>query len=207
MSVLLAGLFVSVSGAALGWLVRRRTLQLEASTKAARKVNKPTEPERPPAFAGFPCQLGDVVLRMTGEEAWLSSALLFREKEPVSALFVAPDKGTNLALYVLPSPRASIDWLEPLDPVLIGLVGREPPNAVEIDRVRYDRVRLLPLEVTKMGTGAPDIEGTVLVAEYVSAGSARLVVVKGPSGSFVYRGVFLDPSTYEVIASGASTLR
>lgn len=168
---------------------------------ATRKVEGPTA-----HLQGFPCQLGDVIMRMTGEEAWLAGGLVLSEEVPVAALFVAPDAGHDCAIYVRPKPREALYWLEPLDPSAV-LVGGEPPTSVEHGGIRFDRARRLPLRPKRIGVGAPDAGDALLLAEYHSAGDERLLVMKSSAGStHAYRGVELDASTYEVIASGRSTL-
>jgi hypothetical protein len=68
-------------------------------------------------------------------------------------------------------------------------------------------VRRLPLRPRRIGVGAPDAGDSVVVAEYASSGPERLVVVKSSTGvARAYRGVELEPSAYEVIASGKKTL-
>lgn len=155
---------------------------------------------------GFPCQLGDVLMRLTGEEAWLAGGLVFSEEAPVAALFVAPDVGHDCAIYVRPQPREAVYWMEPLDPGAV-LVGGEPPSSVEHGGIRFDRVRRLPLRPKRIGVGAPDVGDAVVLAEYASAGSERLLVMRSTSGvSHAYRGEELEVSAYEVIPSGRSTL-
>ena len=155
---------------------------------------------------GFPCQLGDVLMRLTGEEAWLAGGLVLSEEGPVAALFVAPDAGHDCAIYARPQPREAIFWLEPLDPGAV-LVGGEPPTSVEHGGIRFDRVRRLPLRPKRIGVGAPDVGDAVVLAEYASAGAERLLVMRSAAGtSHAYRGIELEPSSYEVIASGRSTL-
>ncbi len=158
-----------------------------------------------PPLAGFPCQLGDVILQITGEEAWLAGALVLSEEVPVAALFVAPDAGHDTAIYARPGPRSALFWLAPLDPAAV-LVGGEAPNAVELRAMRFDRVRRLPLRVRRAGVGAPDVGDVVVVAEYVSAGSERLLVLKGNAGVRAWSGHELDASAFEVIPSGSATL-
>jgi hypothetical protein len=166
-----------------------------------RKVEGPSE-----HLVGFPCQLGDVLMRLTGEEAWLAGGLVLSEEAPVAALFVAPDVGHDCAIYVRPQPREAVYWMEPLDPGAI-LVGGEPPSAVEHGGIRFDRVRRLPLRPKRIGMGAPDVGDAVVLAEYASAGSERLLVMRSTSGvSHAYRGDELEVSAYEVIPSGKSTL-
>jgi hypothetical protein len=155
---------------------------------------------------GFVCQLGDVVMRLTGEEAWLAGGVVLSEQLPVSVLFVAPDAGHDCLVYVRSRPSQSLVWLEPLDASAI-LVGGEPPSSLEHGGVRFERVRRLPLRSRRIGVGAPDTGDAVLVAEYSSAGAERLIVMKGNSGRVhAYRGLELEEGSFEVIASGATTL-
>ncbi|MBX3263305.1 MAG: hypothetical protein KF782_26775 [Labilithrix sp.] len=155
---------------------------------------------------GFVCQLGDVLTRITGEEAWLAGGLVLSEEIPVAVLFVAPEAGRDCAVYVRARPRDSVFWLEPLDPSAI-LVGGDPPSAVEHGGVRFERARRLPLRPRRIGVGAPDVGDAVVIAEYASAGAERLVVLKGNAGVVrAYRGLELERASFEVIASGDTTL-
>ena len=230
MSFILAGLVVAgASGAAVAvgrWFARRRNGAIEpkpaevevegsAPAVAAKKGEEGTTTKKPVKrtaegpqahLEGFPCQLGDVLMRLTGEEAWLAGGIVLSEEGPVAALFVAPSAGHDWAIYVRPQPREAIFWLEPLDPGAV-LVGGEPPTSVEQGGIRFDRVRRLPLRPKRIGTGAPDLGDALVLAEYASAGSERLIVMRSTSGaSHAFRGVELEPSSYEVIASGRSTL-
>lgn len=212
MSLVLAGLAALGAGGAMlvgRWLSRRRREVGAEETLggAARDAGGAG-----PGVAGtserledFPCQLGDVVMRVTGEEAWLAGGLVLSEDAPVAVLFVAPDAGHDLALYVTPRPRESLYWLSPLDASAV-LVGGEPPTSVEHGGVRFERERRLPLRPRRLGVGAPDVGESVIVAEYVSAGAERLVVLKSPATSRAYRGIALDAAAYEVIASGRATI-
>lgn len=213
MSLLLAGLVVaSTSGALMigRWLARRRapeTAEAPAGGEDERKDSEaPATRGQGAVLAGFPCQLGDVLMRLTGEEAWLAGGLVLSEEVPVAVLFVAPDAGNDCAIYVRPPPRDAVYWLEPLDPDAV-LVAGEPPSSVEHGGVRFDRARRLPLRPQRIGVGAPDVGDAVIVAEYASAGAERLLVLKATSGvTRAYRGRELEPSSFEVIASGRSTL-
>jgi len=225
-SLVLAGLIIAgTSGAvAVGrWLSRRPkdvngpkpqvvTPEVAASAEpmtaramASRSTKRKAEGPRA-HLDGFPCQLGDVVMRLTGEEAWLAGGLVLSETGPVAVLFVAPEEGHDLAIYVRPQPRESLYWMTPLDPGAV-LVGGEPPSSVEHGGIRFDRVRRLPLRPKRIGVGAPDVGDAVILAEYASAGSERLLVMRSTAGTArAYRGEELEPSSYEVIASGRSTL-
>ena len=172
-----------------------------AAKPATRKVEGPHA-----HLVGFPCQLGDVLMRLTGEEAWLAGGLVLSEEAPVAVLFVAPDAGHDCAIYVRPRPREAVFWMEPLDPGAV-LVSGEPPSSVEHGGIRFDRVRRLPLRPKRIGVGAPDVGDAVVLAEYASAGAERLLVMRSTSGvSHAYRGEELEVSAYEVIPSGKSTL-
>ena len=175
----------------------------ETTTKRKRKPAIEGEKVR---LEGFICQLGDVVMRITGEEAWLAGGLVFSEEVPVAVLFVAPDAVRDCVVYVRARPRESLFWLEPLDPSAV-LVGGEPPSSVEHGGIRFDRARRLPLRPRRIGVGAPEVGDVVIVAEYTSAGAERLIVLKGNAGGArAYRGVELEGASFEVIASGDTTL-
>ncbi len=224
MSFLLAGLIVAGTSGAIAvgrWLSGRRDKPAEPNTPPTDGAGDGTNETRDTLDAnavkrkvegphahlvGFPCQLGDVLMRLTGEEAWLAGGLVLSEEAPVAALFVAPDAGHDCAIYVRPQPREAVYWMEPLDPGAV-LVGGEPPSSVEHGGIRFDRVRRLPLRPKRIGVGAPDVGDAVVLAEYASAGSERLLVIRSTSGvSHAYRGEELEVSAYEVIPSGSATL-
>jgi hypothetical protein len=132
--------------------------------------------------------------------------VILSEDVPVAVLYVAPDAGHNTILYARVRSKTSLHWLAPLDPTAI-LVGGEPPSSVEHGGIRFDRARRLPLRARRIGVGAPDTGDAVIVAEYASAGAERLLVMKANSGSvFAYRGLELEEGSFEVIASGDTTL-
>ncbi|HEY8078385.1 MAG TPA: hypothetical protein VIF62_29855 [Labilithrix sp.] len=231
MSLILAGIIASATSGAIvigRWIARRRAAAARPETKDEKKNDDGEtkkkdnsrddgkEPEKrmttkrddaPEVLEGFPCQLGDVLMRMTGEEAWLAGGLVLAEEVPVAALWVAPEAGHDVAIYARPKPRDVVYWLAPLDPGAV-LVAGEPPTSVEHGGVRFDRVRRLPLRPKRVGVGAPDVGDAVIVAEYASAGSDRILVVKSTTGqpARAWRGVELEPSSFEVIASGRKTL-
>jgi hypothetical protein len=177
----------------------------DAINRAKKKATKPAGGDTQ-HLGGFICQLGDVLMRITGEEAWLAGGVVLSEEVPIAVLFVAPDAGHDCVIYVRCRPRASLFWLEPLDPKAI-LVGGEPPSSVEHNGIRFDRSRRLPLRPKRIGVGAPDVGDAVVVAEYNSAGAERLLVLKANSGMVrAYRGLELEEGSFEVIASGDSTL-
>jgi hypothetical protein len=167
------------------------------------------EPVKPASgrdpLAEFPCQLGDVVIGAAGEEAWLAGVLIFSERVPTAALFVAPDAGADRALYVRPNPAPTLVWMMPVAESELS-IGREPPSTLEHKGERFERVRRLPLHVERAGTGAPDIGDQAVVADYASAAGERLLVVIGSGPARAWRGMTLEPGMYDVLPSGKATL-
>ncbi len=191
-----------VAGRALGRAVRRRN----GGTTPREVGDKPGEvADAGDALEGFPCHLGDVVLAHPGEEAWLAGALLFREKLPMAALFIAPDAGGGRAIYARPAPDAMFVWLTPL-PAGALAIGSEPPSSIEHQRERFERTRRLPYRVERLGTGAPDVGETVVVAEYGAAGGDWIVVVVGGGTARGWRGRRLEEGMYDVLPGGKGTL-
>lgn len=158
-------------------------------------------------FAGFPCALGDVVIKLGGaEEAWLAGALVLLEDVPVAALFVAPEAGRDRAVYVRARPAApTVTWLEPLAPQEL-ILGTEPPSSLEHDGVCFDRARRLPVRVQREGVGAPDVGERALLAEYAAPGAARLVVLLAQGRAHAWRGEALEEGMVDVLPSGRATL-
>jgi hypothetical protein len=156
-------------------------------------------------LAKFPCQLGDVLIKSTGEEAWLAGALVFCERLPMAILFVAPDAGGDGAVFARQEPQRLLLWLRPVAPESLPL-GREPPTSVEHERERFERIRRIPYRVERAGTGAPDLGPEAIVAEYKSAQGDFLVVVMCAKENRIWRGRSLDDGTYDRLpGSQAST--
>ena len=166
-----------------------------------------TSGARPVDWATFPCALGDVVLRTSdGKDVWLAGALVLRENAPAAVLFVAPDAsgaGGDRAVYVRPRPVTEIMWLEPIQHESL-VVGSEPPTAIELDGVHFQRVRRLPLRAERVGEGAPDVGATVLLGEYASdRGDVALLLVA--ERAFAWRGSRLAEGDYDVWRPEKST--
>ncbi|HEX3343405.1 MAG TPA: hypothetical protein VHS09_02480 [Polyangiaceae bacterium] len=203
---LLFDVAIIAGGLALGrWLVRR--------VRARRDPGSPPTPEtaapgtaRHDLPAAFPCQLGDVVVRVAErDEAWLAGALVFAEDRPVAALFVAPEAGGDRAVFVREAPGAGMIWLTPVvDDALT--TKQDPPHAVEHEGVRYERARRLPVRVSRAGSGAPAIGEQAIVAEYAGPAGMRLLVVGGSAQTLAWKGVALTEGDYDVLPGGPDTL-
>ncbi len=173
---------------------------VDGSAKTKKRPAKPA-----PELEGFSCRLGDVVLRSTGEEAWLAGAIVLSESDapPMLALFHSPDAGGDRALLVEPGESGTVVWLRPVTG--LGVRG-EPPSAIEHDGAHFERTRRLPLHAARVGTGTPDVAKSVIFAEYTGAGDARLVVLSGDGACHGYLGQALLAGSFDVLPSGASTL-
>ncbi len=191
---LLVDLVVIAGGVLIGrWVAR--------SIRADRRGSA-EPPPAPPAdpLAHFPCKLGDVVLRHAEhDEAWLAGALLFEEDAPVAALFVAPEAGSDRAIFARASGgTGGILWMVPLP---AGTITRtsEPPHVLELTGTRFERTRRLPVHVSRLGAGAPDIGDQAVVLEYAAEASERVIVVAGTSQFLCWRGTLLGEGEYEVL--------
>jgi len=184
---------------------KMRALRGREGTGATQGGEAPSEPPRDP-LAGFPCRLGDVVLRTAErDEAWLAGALVLEEERPVAALFVAPEAGGDRALFVRDAPGAGLVWLAPLAPGSLALT-KEPPSALEHEGTRFERTRRLPVRVVRVGSGAPAVGDQAIVAEYTGAAADRLLVVAGRDLTLAWRGVLLREGEYDVLPGGKRTL-
>jgi len=189
------GLLVATGGAVIG---RALALRLRARRLTE---SEPIDGKRPPVaevLSAFPCRLGDVVVRTAErDEAWLAGALVFEEERPVAALFVAPEAGADRAVLA----REGIEellWLSPL-PIAELAVTTDPPHTLEHKGVRFERLRRLPVRVTRAGSGAPSVGDRAVVAEYGGQGSERIVLVAGSEQTLAWTGVALGRREYDVL--------
>ncbi len=211
MSVLITTLLVGC-GVLVGRMIAkggdrdREHAQVEAEAKAESQSKEEVAVSKDEPSARFdgarlerlPCRLRDVVLRGSGDEAWLAGAVLLSEgREVVAALFVSPDAGGDR--FVL--ARAASDellWLAPQAGV--SSIAGEPPTVLEVAKERFDRKRRLPLAAERVGSGAPDVGPQVIFAEYTGLGEDRLVVLAGSGGAtWAYRGPVLLAGMYDVL--------
>ena len=182
-----------------------RTGGAEKDAAGARPRPPPPPPPDRDLFVAFPCKLGDVVMRSGGGEAWLAGACVFSEDAPVSALFIAPEAGADVAVYARAAASAPLWWMHALAADELPRFT-EPPTSLEHGETRFERRRRLPLAIDRRGSGAPDLGETAVIAEYASSGADQLLLILTGDGHHAWRGTSLDAGMYEVIPSGASTL-
>ncbi|HEY2369955.1 MAG TPA: hypothetical protein VGH87_26325 [Polyangiaceae bacterium] len=201
MSVLITSVLVGC-GILVGRLIARGSSAKEAQpaqVPATDETQDDVKPKAPPApnLDAFPCKLGDVVLRGTGEEAWLAGAIVLREgDEPAAVLFFSPEAGGDRAVLARPASQ-EITWLAEEKGVTVPL--GEPPTALEAGTNRYERRRRLPLRAERVGTGAPDLGREVILAEYTGLGDDNLVVLVTKERVVAFRGPSLGAGAYDVL--------
>ena len=212
MSLILTSIAVA-GGVILGRLIGssvmggKKDRKEDAPAKPEGTEKAKVEPKKPELeLEGFPCRLGDVVLRSTGDEAWLAGAIALSEADspPSLVFFVSPDAGKDRVVFARPAPTEEIVWLSPVKEDL--QIGAEPPSAVEHEGMHFERKRRLPLRAQRHGTGAPDVGDAVIFAEYTGLGEERLFVLAGGGRAHAFRGVLLHVGTYDVLPSGSRTL-
>ncbi len=209
MSFLIAAAAVTGGLLIARWFTRSRRGPEAAPEGGPKTPARNAGPESKPKseadpLTDFPCHLGDVVIGRGGEEAWLAGALVFLERVPTAALFVAPDAGGDRALFARAKPSPSLAWLRPIPPEDL-VVGSEPPSSLEHKGTRFSRLRRIPFRVERLGTGAPDVGDQAIVAEYAS-GIERLLVVAGAGPARAWSGYALEEGTYDVLPAGKATL-
>lgn len=201
MSVLITSVLVGC-GILVGRLIARGTSGKEAQpaqVPAPDEKEDDVKPKAPPGpnLDAFPCKLGDVVLRGTGEEAWLAGAIVLREgDEPAAVLYFSPEAGGDRAVLARPASQ-EITWLAEEKGVTVPL--GEPPTALEAGTDRYERRRRLPLRAERVGTGAPDLGRDVILAEYTGLGDDCLVVLASKERVVAFRGPSLGSGAYDVL--------
>ena len=198
MSLVLAA--VSVAGGIVVARVVGALLRSSASSEEPEDDPDNARTPVPDPFAGFPCKLGDVLVRRAErDEAWLAGALVFAEERPIAALFVAPEARQDRAVLVRDA-QPEVTWLLPASGP-VDLAGRDPPSALEHEGVRFSRKRRLPVRVERLGTGAPDVGPTAVVAEYTGPGAERFLVVAGAESTLAWRGTALGELEYDLLPS------
>ena len=196
-----------LTGSLIGRRLNKKHMKGVAAVVAARKL-----PSLDDRLRGLPCTLGDVVVLAHGEEAWLTGAVVFRERAPqedhagdagrtVGALFLATERGPERAVYARPAPLLSLEWLWAVTDGSVSM-GADLPSSVEIEGERFQRSRRLPLDLICVGTGAPDLGPSGTVGEYEGGAGATLLVIIGAQTTRVWRGRRLEGGMFEVLPGG-----
>jgi len=150
-----------------------------------------------PPWDRFKLGIGDVLVAENGEEAWLAGACVFAEEAPIAALFRAPARDGDLAIYLRALPPFETFWLtftrsERASPI-------EPPHSLEEGGVLYSRTRRLPVGVTRHGTTSFDVEGFAIVGEYKGLADERMLRVATADEALYFVGHVLRPGSYDLL--------
>jgi hypothetical protein len=192
---------IAVTGGIVLTILVTRVFRARAESQARALLAADGADEPTDEFAAFPCKLGDVLVRRAErDEAWLAGAIVFSEDRPVAVLFIAPEAVQDRAIFAR-AGRSEVAWLTPIS-ASVGIAGGDPPSTLEHDRVRFDRTRRIPVRVDRLGTGAPEMAGRGVVAEYTGPGTARALVVIVDSRVLAWRGVVLAETDYDVLPGG-----
>jgi hypothetical protein len=201
---LVVGAVVVLGGILFGRLIAGSIREGRARGAASRRrAEGEAVGERPDPLAGFPCSLGDVVVRRgERDEAWLAGALVLREDQRVAVLFVAPEAREDRALFVR---DGAVTWLAPFAD-MPAMPSGEPPHAIEHEGTTFERTRRLPVHVERLGTGAPAVGDRAVVGEYSGLGVELVVVIAGTEAAVAWHGVALSEGDYDVLPGGKATL-
>jgi hypothetical protein len=195
-SLVLACVAAAVAASA-GLLVARR-----AASRPARPAPLAASPApaAPDPFVGLPLALGDVV-SADGEERWLAGALVVREAgRVVAAVLTAPEGARLHAVAVFPAPERSIWWLAPA----VVEVPSEPPATLEIAGVALRRRGRVPVEVERVGQGAPSIASGALFATYEGGARDVAVVLVAGGVAHAWVGRTRDVGDYDRLGAGGT---
>lgn len=152
----------------------------------------------PDPFEGLPVALGDVV-SADGEERWLAGAIVLREGgRVVAALLTAPEGAKLHAVVAFPPPGRAIFWLAPADVA----VPADPPTTIELGGVALHRRSRRPVEVERLGTGAPDVGASATFATYDGGARDVAVVLAGRGQPLTWVGRRRDDGEYERMGAG-----
>lgn len=197
MSLTLIAITAAVA-ASLGYLASRKRggdgAPPEEPKKPPPMTNKKgkTEPKVSDPLASLGLSLGDVV-SAEGEERWLAGAILARDTNIVAAVFIAPEGLAHRAVVAFPLPDRRIQWLAPADVDS----PAEPPATLEIGGMVMRRRARLPVNLDRLGQGAPNVGASGVFSVYEAGGREAAVVITSEGKSFAWFGRHLDEGEYD----------
>jgi hypothetical protein len=207
LSFILFATCAAAVAAGAGLVAARRARREPEDDEQTAAPRPPPPVVEPPAIAGLPLAVGDVVsvevddparaggIGRAHSERWLEGALVLKEgAEVVGAVFVAPEGIRHEAVVAFAAPRRDIGWLTP---VALEVTG-EPPTSLELGGIVMQRKRRLFVEIERLGRGAPVVRGGAVFAEYEATGRAMgIVLVLGASAVHAWHGARYEPAEYD----------
>ena len=174
---------------------KRREKKRESDEPPAPAIKK-TKPD-PAPFATLPLALGDVVSSGT-EERWLAGAIVAREEgRVIAALFLAPEGKEHKAVAAFAPPRKDLWWMSPADLVS----PDEPPATIELNGIALQRKARLPVQLSRLGQGAPQVAEEGIWAVY-DRGRDVAVVIASRGEAHAWVGVRLEEDEYDRLGGG-----
>jgi hypothetical protein len=184
---------------------RGRASEASATTRDGRPARRRGDPldgaaAREPVdpFVGLPLALGDVVC-VEHEERWLAGALVVRDRgRVIAAVFLAPEGAITHAVAAFSPPARAVWWLAPVRVAS----PPDPPATIEIGGVALRRRGRLPVEIERLGQGAPALGASALFATYEGAGRDVAVLFTEGDRVHAWSGVRWDEGEYERLGPG-----
>lgn len=172
--------------------------------KREEKKREVAPPKKKPAadpktlFEDLPLALGDVVMAEGGER-WLAGAVIAKEQSRVlGALFLAPEGSSQHAIACFAAPQRHIYWLTPSELTS----PDEPPATIELGTAMFRRRARIPVSLTRLGQGVPELHEEGLWAVYDGGGRDVAVVLTSGGRVMAYKGVRLDEGEFDRLGGG-----
>lgn len=172
--------------------------------KKEEKKRDAAPPKKKPAadpktlFEELPLALGDVVMAEGGER-WLAGAVIAKEQSRVlGALFLAPEGSSQHAIVCFAAPQRHIYWLTPSELTS----PDEPPATIELGTTMFRRRARIPVSLTRLGQGVPELHEEGLWAVYDGGGRDVAMVLTSGGRVMAYKGVRLDEGEFDRLGGG-----
>ncbi len=190
---------VAVAAALGGWLTartlsRRRPSALPPTPPLLEAPS--AQPERDdlaalPARVGYVIQVGD-------HTRWPQQAIVMRaDGELVCAVLLGEEDGAQQATVAMAPPDRHLYWLEEVPMAL----PASPPARLEVGGSLLDRVRLLTVELERVGEACPEVGDVGRFALYQGTlGDAAVVLQAGLER--VWYGQRVEPGEYDCLGRG-----
>mgnify|MGYP000873746867 CR=1 FL=1 len=204
--IVLAGALALAAGAA-GYVASRRERRPLAPSPSTDAPEPRPASRAAPQLERLPLRLGDVVSaevevngRMAHEERWLRGGVVASEGgELVGVVYAAPEGAVLEAVAVFAEPERHILWMSPVEVEL----GPEPPATLEIGGVLMRRKLRRPVELERIGVGAPPCAAEALWVQYEGPAGAAAVILAQGQRRLAWSGSRLDEGRYDRMGGGA----
>jgi hypothetical protein len=137
---------------------------------------------------------------MVHQERWLRGGVVASERgQIVGVVYAAPEGAELEAIAVFAEPERHILWMSPVEVE----IGAEPASSLEIGGVLMQRRLRRPVELERIGLGAPPCATEGLWVQYEGpAGAAAVVIAQGPR-RLAWAGRRLEEGHYDRMGAGS----